>query len=188
MPPLYPAMLGVYQFTDPPEFSGVGDVQSCAAVPSIGEVRVTQLAAEVMVPFTEGNVTSAGVKTVRVGTGNGNRAYLVAPIVDSGDELRGKVVKDARVTGKLTNGALRVYGYDVGVPIVASDLENGVNSSTRSLPLPHTTNVAQSALVKLNVKNAVLHTVRIEVDDRGEATRDRIDEIVYQVARQGVRR
>ena len=126
--------------------------------------------------------------TMEFDEGNGNFYYLVPPIVDSGDELRSKVVKAIRVTGKKTNASVLGYGYDVETPINVTDLEDGINSATGALPLTDSTQVAQSERQQVNIPNAVLHTVRVQGDDTGETTRDRIDEVVTEQADQGVRR
>ena len=128
------------------------------------------------------------VETMRFDAGTGNSYYYVAPIVDSGDELRSKTVKAVRVTGKLTNAASEIYGYDVSDVISVSDLEQGLNSDTDQLPITNTTGVAQTPREQVNVPNAVLHTVRVLGDDTGETTRDRIDEIVTEQSDIGVRR
>jgi hypothetical protein len=130
--------------------------------------------------------------TERFDAGEGSQWYVIPQLSDSGDELRSKTVKAVRATGRLTNAAAMVYGYDVGQRIIMSDLENGernpVKMVTRPQTFPDTTEVAQTARKPVNIVNAVLHTVRLSGDDTGQAARDRVDEIVYEVARQGVRR
>jgi hypothetical protein len=190
MPPLYPAVLGVFEFNSPASpntWSGILNAQSCAALEA-AMVRVSQLATEVMVPFTEGNTTAAGVTTERFDAGEGSEWWIVAPIVDSGNELRSKVIKPARVNGRLTNASLMIYTWDVTEGINIADLEAGVNSITGPCAIPDSTNVAQSELVPVNCPNAVLHTIRVEGDDRGQSVRDQVHEILYQQALQGVRR
>lgn len=130
---------------------------------------------------------SVVVETERFDAGTGSGYYYVAPIVDSEDELRSKTVKAVRVTGKLTNAAMEIYGYDVSDPIVTTDLEQGLNSTTGPIAIT-TANVAQTPREQVNVPNAVLHTVRILGDDTGETERDRIDEIVTEQSEIGVRR
>lgn len=132
--------------------------------------------------------TSQNVATQRFDAGTGSSYYLVPAIVDSGDELRSKCVKPGRVTSRRTNQTIQVYGYDVDSEISVSDLEDGQNSSTGALPLADNANVSQSPLIGVNVPNATSHTIRVAGDDTGETTRDRIDEIIYQVAQHGVRR
>jgi hypothetical protein len=153
----------------------------------MSQLNIFQVALEVMTPFSE-SVTTTGMQTMRIGTGNGSQYYAVSPVVDSGDELRSKVYKAFRATGKLTNAEVQVYTYDVSDPIVVSDLDDGTNSTTGSISLPDTTNVAQSPRVQINCPNTVLGTIRIAGDDRGESVPDRIDEISLEVASQGVRR
>lgn len=133
-------------------------------------------------------VSTGGVKTKRFDDGDGSEWYIVAPVSDSGHELRAKVIKPARVTGKLTNAALKIYTYDVSANINVADLEAGTNSTTGAIALPGSTQVAQSPLMSVDCPNAVLSTIRVEGDGRGEAMRDQVHEIVYQQAVQGVRR
>lgn len=129
-----------------------------------------------------------GVATQRFDAGKGNFYYLVPPVADSGDELQSKTVKSIRVTGKRTNASVLGYGYDVESPINVSDLENGTNSATDVIPVANSTQVTQSERKTVNIPNAVLHTVRVQGDDTGQTTRDRIDEVVTEQSIIGVRR
>lgn len=154
-------------------------------------IHVSQYSMTVWAPVGEvpPPETPPTTRTMRFGAGTaGSTWYLVAPIVDSSNELRSKVIKSARVTGKVTNANLQVYTYDVLSAINISDLESGTNSVTGDIPTPDTTEVAQSALYNVNCPNAVLHTIRIEGEWEGAGEPDRIDELVYQVAEAGVRR
>jgi hypothetical protein len=83
---------------------------------------------------------------------------------------------------------MMLFGYDIGDGIDVGDLETGTNSSTGSVALTDSTQVAQSAMLNTNVTNSVLWAVRISGDDTGETVRDRVDELVVQVAEGGVRR
>lgn len=140
----------------------------------------------------EATVTEAppvpSVGTFRFDSGIGSQYYLVPPVTDSGNELRSKTLKAMRATGKKTNVSMKAYGYDINDSIDTDALEAGTGSSTTAQSLPDSTEVTQSPRKPINVKNAVLSTVRLEGDDRGETTRDRIDEIVVEQAIQGVRR
>ncbi len=124
--------------------------------------------------------------------GTGSPYYLTAQVTDSGDELRSKVVKSIRTTGIRTNVTGMVLGYDVNDPIDVADLENGTRSNKRMMTGPQSfsdsTSVTQSERKPVNVKNAVLWTVRIEGDDSGQAERDQIHEVVCEVAKEGIRR
>lgn len=131
---------------------------------------------------------AADVDTMRLNAGDGSAYYIVPPVSDSGNEERSKVIKPVRVTGKLTNVVIKVYTYDVGDPVLVSDLETGVNSASGSIALSDTSQVTQSERQPINCPNAVLSTIRIEGDDTGEPSRDRIDESLYEQAIQGVRR
>jgi len=134
-----------------------------------------------------GSSDSGGSGTMRFNAGEGSRYYVVPPISDSGNETRSKVMKSGRVTGKVTNAKVKFYPWDVDDEISVTDLEEGTTFAT-DVNLTDTTQVAQSQRQQVNVPNAVLSTVRVEGDDRGEATRDRVDEIVIEQAQQGVRR
>lgn len=127
------------------------------------------------------------VGTFTVGAGLGLDWFLALQLSDSGIELRDKVVKDPRATGKFTSGKLKVYGYGPKEDIDVEDIEDGTGQKAMVL-LDDSTQVQQSKLLRLNVKNAMMHTVRIEGIWDGVGIPDRVDELVYQVARQGVRR
>lgn len=114
--------------------------------------------------------------------------WIIPQLTDSGVELRDKVVKAVRVTGKVTSANAKVYRYGPTDPVVVSDLEDGLNSATGAVTLSNTTNVAQSQRLPVNVPNAMLSTVRIAGTWSGTGIRDRVDEILYELAQQGVRR
>jgi len=155
-------------------------------------LHITQFVTEVLVPLSE--VPPPPTVTPRVETarfdarGGGSSWYLVPQLSDGGIELRDKTVKSFRATGKMTSPQFSVYGYGAQVPIVVSDLEDGINSSTGKIPLPTTTEVEQYARSQINVANAGLYTYRLEGVWDGEGDVDRIDEIVVEVAQQGIRR
>lgn len=135
-------------------------------------------------------------KVVRTSTFDGNAAgsgershyWLALQPSDSGDELRSKIVKAGRVTGKVTNASFQIYKWDVGEPINVTDVEQGLNAATRPQNLPDVPQVTQSARKQVNVPNACLHSIRVEGTYEGDAIKDRIDEIAVEQARMGVRR
>lgn len=133
-----------------------------------------------------GSITDS-IETVRFDAGIGSSWYVALPVIDSGDDLRSKVLKTMRVTGKLTNASAQLYGYDVNDGIDVTDIEAGVNSDAGA-SLTDSTQVAQSERHPINVPNTVLHTVRVDGDDTGNDTRDEVHEIVVEQASQGVRR
>jgi hypothetical protein len=153
-------------------------------------IFVSQIVFEVMSPFEgdEPPPSTTGVGTFQFDGGEGSDWYIVGQIVDSGNELRSKVVKSAHATGRLTNPKILIYGYDVQSVVNTQDLEDGTNSTTGAIPLPDSAGVAQSPRVNVDVPNAVLHTIRLQGDDTGNDERDEVHEIVYEVAEQGVRR
>jgi|ERR1051325_11767649 hypothetical protein len=153
-------------------------------------IFVSQIVLEVLSPFEgdEPPPSITGVGTFQFDGGEGSDYYLVAQVVDSGNELRSKVVKSPHATGRLTNAEILLYGYDVGAIVNIQDLEDGTNSSTGPMALPDSAGIAQSPRVPANVPNAVLHTIRLQGNDTGNDERDEIHELVYEVAEQGVRR
>ncbi len=127
------------------------------------------------------------VDTFTFGAGLGNPWFIALQLSDSGVELRDKVVKPVRVTAKTTRGLVKVYGYGPKEDINPEDLESGLNHKA-TLSLTDTTQVQQSGRLPVNVKNIMTHTVRVEGIWDGLGIPDRIDEIVYEVAGQGIRR
>ena len=113
--------------------------------------------------------------------------FLIPSIADDDVELRSKVIKSVRVTGKITNANAKVYTYQPTEEINVADLEDGVNAQV-TVPLTSTTQVVQSERFGVNCPNAVLETVRIEGQWRGNGIPDRVDEICWERAVQGVRR
>lgn len=120
--------------------------------------------------------------------GGGVEWWIVPQLTDSSIELRDKVIKAVRVTGLVADADVKVYTYGPSDPVVVSDLEDGVNSVTGAVALPDTTNVAQSPRLTVNCPNAMLSTVRVAGVWDGTGQRQRVDEILYELAQQGVRR
>lgn len=119
--------------------------------------------------------------------GLGNDWFIALQLSDSGDELRDKVVKSLRVTGKVTSCLAKVYGYGPLENINVGDIEQGIGQRV-AVSLPNTTQVQQSKRHQINVPHSMTHTIRIEGHDFGNGERDRIDEVVMEISRQGVRR
>jgi len=130
------------------------------------------------------------VQTLRFDTGLRASWWLALQLSDSGIELRDKVVKAARVTGKMTQPSYQIYGYGPGQPIDVAAIEEGVGSRTKVRNLPSTTLVRRGARHQINVPNCRLHTIRVAGiwDGSDGNMKDQVHEIVYEVARQGVRR
>jgi hypothetical protein len=131
---------------------------------------------------------TGGVMTKRFDDGEGSQWFMVAPVVDSDNELRSKTIVAAHAMGRFTNANMQMYTWDVTEGVNLNDLEAGTNSSTGDIPIDDSTEVAQSVREPMNCKNAVLSTIRIEGDDRGQTVRDEIHELVVEQAIQGVRR
>ena len=121
--------------------------------------------------------------------GLGESWYIVPQLTDSGIEERDKVVKSVSVRGKVTNASFGVFGQGATNDVDVAAIEAGnINSLTGVRALPNTTLVQQSKRYPVNAHNITNHTVRVQGRWDGTGMRDRIDEIVYEVAIQGARR
>lgn len=128
------------------------------------------------------------VNTVRFDDGVGTAWMLAPQITDSGVEQRDKVIKSFRAIGKLTEPKYAVYGYGPTEQIDVAAIENGTGSKTGLKTLTGTASVSQTARQQLNIPNCMAHTVRLSGEWDGEGIKDRIDEILVEVAEQGIRR
>lgn len=154
-------------------------------------IFISQVVFEVMSPF-EDSMTPPEGETQRFAAGNGSAWWLLSQVTDSGNELRSKVIKTVRATGRLTNSSAIVYGFDVEQPVDLAVMEAGERDVTKMTTRPQTfadsTAVAQTRRRPINIKNAVLSAVRIEGDDTGNTERDQVHELVLEQAIEGVRR
>jgi hypothetical protein len=154
-------------------------------------LHITQFVTEVLVPLSE--VPPPPTVTPRVETarfdarGGGSSWYLVPQLSDGGVELRPKTVKAFRATGKMTSPQFSVYGYRPQEPIVVSDIEDGINSTTPKIPLPTTTDVEVYARTPIDVAGAMVYTWRLEGTWDGVGDPDRVDEVICELAVQGGR-
>lgn len=156
-----------------------------------GADDATVLISQTVIEFAVGVVTpippEPSTGTFVFDEGGGVEWWIIPQLTDNGVELRDKVIKAVRVTGLVTDAEVKVYTYGPSDPVVVADLEDGLNSRAMRT-LPDTTNVAQSPRRTVNCPNAMLSTVRVAGVWDGEGPRNRVDEIVYEVAQQGVRR
>lgn len=121
--------------------------------------------------------------------GLGTTWYIVPQLTDSGVEMRDEVVKSVSVRGKVTNASFGVFGYGAIDDVDVEAIEAGnINSLTGVRVLPDTNLVQRSKRYPVNAHNIANHTIRVQGMWNGTGMRDRIDEIVYEVAIQGVRR
>lgn len=115
--------------------------------------------------------------------------YIVPQLSDSGQELRDKVVKAMYLTGKVTNASLGLFGYGATNPIDVELIEAGnINSLTGVVTIPDVSLVTETKRYPINCRNVRIHTIRVQGRWDGTGIRDRIDEMVYEVAEQGARR
>jgi hypothetical protein len=126
--------------------------------------------------------------TKRFDAGIGNSWWLLPQLSDSGVELRDKVIKAVRVTGKVTDAAFKVYGYGATEELDIASMIAGTNSRTGEVAIPDSTGVKSTQRYPVNVPGSALHTVRVEGTWDGENIKDRVDEIEYEIAEQGARR
>lgn len=184
MPPLYPAFLGAFSMGS--LFNGIEPVTNCEAASA--EWPLAPLGWSAVGTVQGPPVFEATGR--RFGAGNGSSWWVIPQLTDSGDELRTKNIKAAYIIGKTTNGAMRVYRYDVGQEVIVRNMEldERVKGATRSIAIADKEHVAQSRRQQVNVTEAVMSTIRISGNGTGETIRDRVDQITYEVDQQGVRR
>lgn len=176
-------IVGVFGATGPDPLSQlVAAVLAASGPDQVSQITIELLRGPEVVPPSDNPVS-----TFTVGAGLGNTWDLALQLSDSGVELRDKSVKSLRATGKFSSGKLKVYGYGPKEDIVIDDIEDGTNEKVMVI-LDDSSHVQQSRRHQVNVKNSMMHTVRIEGIWDGTGIPDRIDEIVYEVAGQGVRR
>lgn len=132
--------------------------------------------------------TTGGIATKRFDAGSTNRWWIIPQLSDSGIELRDKVIKAVRITGKVTNANFKVYKFGATEPIDVDAMEAGTGSATGAVAIPDSTLVVSTRRYQVNVPGAALHTIRLEGEWEGDDIKDRIDEIEYEIAEQGVRR
>lgn len=151
--------------------------------------RVSQLVVELGYSPTTTPPTDSPTPVFAFGLGALEVNWWIVPqLSDSGVELRDKCVKPFRATGKMSNPKFQVYGYGPDEEINVDDIEEGINSRTGLIIMDDSARVTQSRLYPVNVANCMLHTIRLQGMYPGTGERDRVDEIVYQLAVQGVRR
>jgi len=154
-------------------------------------LHISQFVVELLVPLSEAPPpppVTPEARTMQFDSGLGASWFLVPQLDDSSDNLRDKTVKAFVATGKMTAPFFSIYSYGPQKNINVSDIEEGINSVTGKKRLRSTSQVQRSARVQINVTNAELHTCRLEGRWDGTGMKDRVDEIVYEVAQQGVRR
>lgn len=177
---------------------GIAEVAASASVAQLSQLiaeiaasasgfQISQLTIELargpeVVPPTDNPVG-----TFTVGAGLGNDWFICLQLSDSGEELRDKVVKSYRCTGKTTSGVIKGYGYGPLENIDVENIEDGTGQRV-TVAIPDTDQVQQSKRFQVNLPNSAMHTVRVQGSWPGTGIPDRIDEIVYEVSRQGVRR
>lgn len=133
---------------------------------------------------------SVEIKSYRFEAGSGSSVdyYLASNFSDSGEELRPKRLGPSfKVAGKITSGSLKVYGASSTQAIPVSDLEAGTNALA-TLTLSNGTNVTEGAALKANIKNLRQHAVRVSGTWSGSGTRDRLEEVVYELSVEGARK
>ncbi len=130
------------------------------------------------------------VQTERFDAGAGTEWYVVPQLSDSGEELRSKTVKSGYVVGKLTNASIQFYAYDIDQRINMAELEDGtrIAGSTSPQTFTDSANVSQTERKQVNLKSAVIHTIRIAGNCTGAATMDRVDQACVEAAIEGARR
>jgi hypothetical protein len=114
--------------------------------------------------------------------------YSAPAFSDNGNEQRNSVIKSVIVTGNLTNASIGVFasGPTQAIPVAALETGNS-SSATGAVTLPDTTVDTLSQRQPINVPNARVSTCRVEGVYDGSSALNRIDEMVIEFSKQGVR-
>lgn len=108
---------------------------------------------------------------------------------DLGDEMRSHTIKRVRATAKTTSGSLGVFGAQPTEVVDTSLLATGNSASlTGAVALANTAGVALSQQFQVNCPNLDVSTIQIQGTYAGSGTLDRVDELVIEAGRIGVRR
>lgn len=87
---------------------------------------------------------------------------------------RNKSVKASRANGKFTNGEIQIYGFDSEVVEDLTDIENGTNSLSGSIPID-STGVITTARGRMNFPNCFVFTQRVAGVWDGNGDPDRLN-------------
>jgi len=145
--------------------------------------------------FLAGGRKSTGafeMDTYRFDTGSGSSVnwYLAWAYSDDGLEQNAKLIKGFRVTGRLDDATLGIFGSASDSEIDVDALEtNNSGSLSGAIALDDATgNVKINEWNKIRVPNTLLYSVRIEGTWNGTGEKSRVDEIVLEVNAGGLRK
>ena len=126
------------------------------------------------------------VNTYRWDTGSvGVNYYIAWAFTDSGENQRDKIVKNPIITGKFNNGTLSIHGASATESIPVSGLEAGTGSLTGNISLTNAATVTISQQVPLRIRAQVWAA---RIGGTSASTRDRVDEVVFEVKPVGARK
>ena len=153
----------------------------------------TTFISQVVIEWSAGDVVPPPPPEPSTGTfvfdeGGGVEWWIACQPSDSGAETRDKQIKSLVITGHVTDADAKIYTWGPEVPVLVSDIENGTNSASGAVALTDTTQVTRSQRWQVNCPNAEVHLIRVAGVWDGQSPRNRIDEMQYEVAIQGVRR
>jgi hypothetical protein len=175
--------------------AGVGDATTSVsqAVLEAAAADATVSVSQVIIEFSLGEEIPPSPPEPITGTfafdeGGGVEWWIACQPSDSGVETRDKVIRSLVVTGLITNADAKIYVWGPTDPVVVSDIEDGINSTTGAVLLPDTTNVTRSPRMQVNCSNAMIHLIRVAGTWDGTGPRNRVDEMQYEVSVLGVRR
>jgi hypothetical protein len=151
-------------------------------------VQISQLTIELLRGPEVIPPTDTPVGTFTFDEGLGNDYFLLLQLSDIREERRDHCVKSFLTTGKRSNVKVKIYGKGPLEDINVDDMEEGVNSNTGPIIVNDCAQVQRSKRYQVNVPNSMVSTLRYEGMWNGTGERDRIDEIVIELAEQGIRR
>lgn len=122
--------------------------------------------------------------------------YLAFQYSDAGAEMRPKLIKYPRVTGKGKDRTLGVHGSDVGESIDVAALEAGnAGAKSGSVAIDDALQITTSERAQIAIAGLSKYTIRVdgvydgaETDDFGFPVRDSVHEVAFDEVIQGVRR
>lgn len=111
--------------------------------------------------------------------------YIVFQPTDLGEELRSKMMRSIRVTGRVNSLTAQVHGAAPGGTISIANIEAGTNSLSGDIAIGSSSGLQRMFRTKYLVKNLGLAALRIAGTWPGTGDPDRIDEVVIEVGTHG---
>lgn len=131
--------------------------------------------------------TKREVKTFRYYEGDGTAIpyYIVFQPTDLGEELRSKMMRSIRVTGRVNSLVAQIHGAAPGGEVSIANIEAGTNSLSGDITIGSSSGLRRMFRTKYLVKNLGIAALRLAGTWPGTGDPDRIDEVVIEVGTHG---